>query len=330
MSKPDHILPWALEQFCIYLRVRNYSPFTIEQRVAAITPFIAWLHACGIGRLCELTPESISAYQQRLFEHRKANGRQLALRTQISRLVAIRAFCRWLTKEKKIATDPAVGLELPRGARRLPGTILSEAEVDVVLGLPNLATPIGMRDRAILETLYVTGIRRLELTRLRIGDVDDSRRTLLVRKGKGSKDRFVPTGERALAWLTAYRGWARPQLLGEGSSDFLFVTGRGTQLQPKKLTARVSGYVSAARLGKTGSCHLFRHAAATHMLENGADIRFIQALLGHESLDTTRIYTHVGIGPLAAVHAATHPGAKFKTVVQALESRGQIPNMLPS
>jgi integrase/recombinase XerD len=105
---------------------------------------------------------------------------------------------------------------------------------------------------------------------------------------------------------------ARPKLARAAESDRLFLTSWGTPVQPKKLTARVSAYITAAKLGKNGSCHLFRHAAATHMLENGADIRFIQALLGHESLDTTRLYTHVSIGPLATVHAATHPAAKFR------------------
>ena len=204
------------------------------------------------------------------------------------------------------------GLDLPRSERRLPGNILTQDEVETILALPNVNTPLGLRDRAILETLYVTGIRRLELTRLRLSDVDHARQLILVRKGKGGKDRMTPTGERALAWLIAYRQVARSKLAGAAETDRLFLTSWGTPVHPKKLTARVSAYVSAAKLGKSGSCRLFRHAAATHMLENGADIRFIQAMLGHESLATTRIYTHVSVGPLSAVHAATHPGAKFK------------------
>src|SRR5690606_26651085 len=125
-------------------------------------------------------------------------------------------------------------------------------------------------------------------------------------------DRIVPTGERALSWLAAYRDQARSQLVSGADDGALFLTAKGGALNPKKLSDRVSVYVSAAGLNKSGSCHLFRHTAATLMLENGADIRFIQAMLGHESLDTTQIYTQVGIAKLAAVHAATHPGAMPK------------------
>lgn len=302
----------ALEQFCDYLAVRNYSPFTIEQRHTVTTAFIKWLASKRVEHVQAVTPDLVAAYRQVLYDHRKADGQGLALRTQIMRLVAIRAFFRHLAKQRWIAADPAAELELPRGEQRLPGVILSEDDIDAILALPDITTPLGLRDRAMLETFYVTGIRRVELSRLRLRDVDDARQLLFVRKGKGGKDRFVPTGERAIAWLSAYRRWSRPRLLGDAETEQLFLTSRGAPLAPKKLTARVSAHVSAARLNKTGACHLFRHAAATHMLEHGADIRFIQALLGHESLDTTRIYTHVSIGPLAAVHAATHPGAKFK------------------
>lgn len=169
-----------------------------------------------------------------------------------------------------------------------------------------------MRDRAILETLYATAIRRLELIRLNVFDVDYGRSLIVIRKGKGNKDRIVPTGARALGWIAAYRDEARPQLVCGADDGTLFLTGKGQAIAPKKLTGRVGAYVAAAGLSKSGSCHLFRHTAATLMLENGADIRFIQAMLGHESLDTTQIYAQVGVAKLAAVHAATHPGAMPK------------------
>ena len=313
-SVTPNALSVAVEDFCEYLAARNYSPFTIEQRVSTMSAFVAWLSLRSIERPEEVTRETIESYRMHLFGHRKADGGPLAVRTQIVRLVAIRSFFRWLAREAIISADPAADLDLPRGEKRLPATILTPEEVDTVLALPDVTTALGLRDRAILETLYVTGIRRLELTRLRAMDVDYARQVMLIRKGKGGKDRVVPTGERALAWLAAYRDGARPQLAGEEDGGVLFITSRGASLQPKKLTARVGAYVLAARLNKRGSCHLFRHAAATHMLENGADIRFIQELLGHECLDTTRIYAHVSIAPLAAVHAATHPGAKLGKV----------------
>lgn len=302
----------SLKRFSVHMAARNYSPYTIEQRVITATAFIAWANLSGVSDPQAVTRDLIETYRIRLFNHRKTNGEPLGVRTQSVRLVALRSFFRWLSREGVIAFDPSAGLDLPRSERRLPSTILSQDEVEAVLALPNITTPLGLRDRAILETLYATGIRRLELTRLRLRDVDHARQLIQVRKGKGGKDRMVPTGERALAWLLAYREIARPKLISAVKTEQLFLTSWGTPVHPKKMTARVSAYVSAAKLGKSGSCHLFRHAAATHMLENGADIRFIQAMLGHESLDTTRIYTHVSIAPLAAVHSRTHPAARFR------------------
>ncbi|WP_325058746.1 site-specific tyrosine recombinase XerC [Vitreimonas sp.] len=301
-----------LARFCQYLAARNYSPFTIEQRERAISAFISWAAVRGVERPQDVTLPILERYQRHLFHHRKADGEPLTFRTQIVRLVPLRAFFKWLARERVILFNPAADLELPRGEKRLPATILAPEEVEAVMALPDIATPQGLRDRAILEVLYATGARRLEITRMRVFDVDYARKLIVIRKGKGGKDRIVPTGERALSWLAAYRDQARPQLVSGADDGALFLTAKGAALNPKKLSDRVSAYVTAAGLNKSGSCHLFRHTAATLMLENGADIRFIQAMLGHESLDTTQIYTQVGIAKLAAVQAATHPGAALK------------------
>lgn len=301
-----------LIRFAGWLAARNYSPYTIEQRTIALGGFIAWAALRGVDRPQDVTRPILERYQRHLFHHRKADGGPLTFRTQATRLTPIRAFFKWLARENLILFNPAADLELPRGEKRLPANILSPDEVETILAGPDLATPQGLRDRAILETLYATAIRRLELIRLSVFDVDYGRRLLIIRRGKGAKDRIVPTGERALGWIGAYRDEARPQLVAGRDEGTLFLTSKGAPLQPKKLTGRIGAYVAAADLGKAGSCHIFRHTAATLMLENGADIRFIQAMLGHESLDTTQIYTNVAIGKLAAVHAATHPGAMTK------------------
>lgn len=175
-------------------------------------------------------------------------------------------------------------MELPRTERRLPTGILSAQEAERVLDGPDVDDPIGLRDRAILELLYATAIRRSEVVKLDLGDVDCARGLLVVRQGKGKKDRLVPVGPRASAWLAAYVEMARPQLARAHSEDTLFLSRSGRRLAPTKLSDRVSGYVQASGLGKSGSCHLFRHTAATLMLEGGADIRFIQALLEHPML----------------------------------------------
>lgn len=300
-----------LTRFCDWMATRNYSPYTIEQRRTAIGAFIAWAGLRGAERPQDVTRPILERFQRHLFHHRKADGAPLAFRTQVARLVPIRAFFKWLARENLILFNPAADLELPRGEKRLPATVLSPEEVEAVLSGPDLATPQGLRDRAILETLYATAIRRLELIRLSVFDVDYARKLLVVR-GKGNKDRIVPTGERAMGWIAAYRDEARPQLVAGRDEGTLFLTSKGEALKPKKLTARITAYVAAAGIAKAGSCHIFRHTAATLMLENGADIRFIQAMLGHDSLNTTQIYTQVAVSKLAEVHAATHPGAKLK------------------
>jgi integrase/recombinase XerD len=164
----------------------------------------------------------------------------------------------------------------------------------------------GLRDRAILETLYSTGMRRLELTHLKLYDVDLARGTVMIRQGKGRKDRLIPIGSRACAWIQKYLDEVRPQLVIRSDERALFVTDYGEPFERNRLSDLVKKYMRHAGIAH-GSCHALRHACATHMLENGADIRFIQALLGHAELSTTQIYTQVAIGKLKEIHAATHP-----------------------
>ncbi len=171
---------------------------------------------------------------------------------------------------------------------------------------------MGLRDRALLEVLYATGIRRRELTRLSVFDVDHGRGTLFVRQGKGRKDRVVPLGERALAWLAVISTRCASAWSVDPENRRLFLTRTGGEIPVDSLTELARRYVKRAGIDKPGACHAFRHAAATAMLENGADLRYIQALLGHSTVKTTEIYTHVSIEALKAVHAATHPGARFK------------------
>jgi integrase/recombinase XerD len=176
---------------------------------------------------------------------------------------------------------------------------------------PSLEEPRGIRDRAILEVLYSTGMRRRELIGLQLFDFDRECGTVMIRQGKGKKDRMIPIGERALGWIDRYQNEVRPELVvGRDPATLatLFLTHTGEPFTPNRLTQLVRGYVQAADLGKSGSCHLFRHTMATLMLENGADIRYIQAMLGHAELSTTQIYTQVSIRKLKEIHTATHPG----------------------
>ena len=180
-----------------------------------------------------------------------------------------------------------------------------------MLARPDVSLPEGLRDRAMLELLYSTGLRRAELAGLLLFDVDATRGTVFVREGKGRKDRVVPVGERALAWTLKYLEEARPKLAGARDEGVLFLGDAGEGLHVDYLTQRVRQYVVAAGLEKPGACHLFRHSMATAMLEGGADVRFVQEMLGHVSLETTQLYTRVTVEKLKAVHAATHPASRL-------------------
>ena len=190
---------------------------------------------------------------------------------------------------KFILHNPASEIELPRLGTVFRNTCY-HPEAEQVIGQPNLADPLGLRDRAILEVLYSTGIRRMELVHLKLFDLDLERGTILIRQGKGKKDRSVPIGDRAAAWVQKYIREARPKLAVEPDDGTLFLASTGEEISRDHLTATVRAYVVHAKIGKTGSCHLFRHTMATLMLEGGADIRFIQQMLGHARLSTTEIY----------------------------------------
>jgi integrase/recombinase XerD len=199
---------------------------------------------------------------------------------------------------------------MPKVPQRLPRAVLSVSEVERILALPDVNDTIGLRDRAVLETLYSTGVRRKELCRLAVYDLDIERGTILIREGKWKKDRFVPIGERALAWVEKYLLEARGRLVVEPDPRALFLGLLGEPLEPGWLTARVCQYVRKA-LGRKSGCHIFRHTMATLMLEGGADIRFIQEMLGHSNLQSTQIYTRVALTKLKEIHSATHPGARL-------------------
>ena len=217
-----------------------------------------------------------------------------------------------MTRQNHILHNPASELELPRLPHRLPRNVLTAQEAEQVIAQPDIREPIGLRDRAILEMLYSTGIRRMEVINLKLYDLDLDRGTFLIRQGKGKKDRFVPIGDRAVAWLQKYIREARPQLAIEPDTGTLFLAHNGEGIGRDMMTMTVRSYVLKAKVGKAGACHLFRHTMATLMLEGGADIRFIQEMLGHARLDTTQIYTQVSIRLLKQIHSATHPAAALK------------------
>ncbi len=314
--EPDpHGLDALVGEFCEWLQIRNYSPRTIEHYRACLDAFTAWAGERGIDRPGEVSLPVLERYQRALFHRRKPNGAPLTPRAQAGHLVAVRALFRWAARHRRIGFDPAAALELPRLRRQLPRGVLSVEEVEAVLAQPDTTSIEGIRDRAILETLYSTAMRGQEAAGIGIFDLDYSRGTVMIRAGKGGVERVVPISDRALGWIDRYLTEARPTLAVPALDDrqVLFLTARGTNFSTKRLGNVVRPYVDAAGITKPGACHLFRHTAATLMLEGGADLRYVQELLGHADITTTTIYTRVSIRQLKAVHAATHPGAASRS-----------------
>ena len=306
-----HALTRWMEAHFEWMRVTGYAEDTTRARRIALRRFIRWCAERGLNAPTEITKPIVERYQRHLFYYRKADGAPLTLGSQFSALAPLKTFFKWLAKENHILYNPASELQLPKQPKHLPRTILSVQEVEAILNQADPATAQGLRDRAMLEVLYSTGMRRMELPGLALYDVDLNRRLVFVREGKGRKDRVIPIGERACAWVEKYVTEARPQLI-VANTQALFVSDYGEPVTPEFVAAKVKRYMQFAGIDKPGATHLFRHACATHMLENGADTRFIQALLGHADLATTQIYTHVSIEKLKEIHAATHPAKLHK------------------
>ncbi|WP_207005677.1 site-specific tyrosine recombinase XerC [Trinickia mobilis] len=289
-----------------WLKVRRYSERTLRTKEAHLRKFIEWCDERGLTYPQEVTRPVLERYQRHLHLYRTPKG-PLSGHGQIQRLVTLKVWFSWQVRQHRILSNPAADLEMPRREKRLPKHILSASEVERILNGADVGTLLGLRDRAMLETFYSTGIRRLEMIGLQLEDVDYERGTLMVRQGKGYRDRLVPIGERALAWVRKYADEARAELMPSPEERTLFLTTHGGPLGATQLSTLVSGYIRAAGMEKSGSCHLFRHAMATLMLENGADVRFVQAMLGHADLSTTQVYTQVAIRALKEIHTATHP-----------------------
>jgi integrase/recombinase XerD len=312
---------YLLKQFLDWLSVCNYASETVRRRRSQLNPFVGWAEERSLTRVTQITRPVLLRYQRHLFHQLDRYGRPMSFRNQYHRLMALRSWCKWLLRNSHLLHNPANDLEMPKLGDCLPKHVLSERETEEVLNQANVSTLLGLRDRAILETLYSTGIRRRELINLQLFDVDAERGALTVRQGKGKKDRVVPIGDRALAWTRKYCQNVRPQLVSNPRETTLYLTRYGRPFSGNTLSWVVREYVLKADLGKSGSCHLFRHTMATLMLENGADIRFIQAMLGHVNLKTTQIYTRVSIRKLKEVHDATHP-ARLKPRAAADQQNG--------
>lgn len=306
-----------------WMLVAGYTADTVRGRRTAIKQFIRWVVMAGVNGPEDVTRPLLEDYQRALLDHRKQNGEPLAIASQIGCLAPLKTWFRWMARENRIPTDPCAAVCIPKLPRRIPRALLSVAEVEAILTQASARTIRGLRDRAMLETLYSTGLRRMELAHLRLADIDLEQALVFVREGKGRRDRVVPLGDRARHWVWRYLNEARVRLISRPSNS-VFLNDIGWPVTREYVALIAKRAMTCAGVTKHGSAHLFRHACATHMLDNGADIRFIQALLGHARLETTELYTHVSIRKLAEVHAATHPANAQGTLPSPSDLQGDL------
>jgi integrase/recombinase XerD len=244
-----------------------------------------------------------------LLEHLIAMGKaKMSVRTQARHLSSMRMLFKFLLREKVIDANPADDIDMPKPTRKLP-TFLDLREVEAILEAADTQSPRGLRDRAMIEMLYATGLRVSELVNLLAEGVDLERGFVLVR-GKGNKERVVPLGETAQGWAEQYLRHSRPTFLKQDASPFFFLRRGGQPMTRQGFWKLLKGYASAAGINRPISPHKLRHSFATHLLERGADLRAVQAMLGHADLSTTEIYTHVNRERLKRLYAEHHPRAR--------------------
>jgi integrase/recombinase XerD len=292
----------ALDLFLVHVRVeKGLAANTVEGYGHDLRRYLDQLAAAGVTDWSRVTRRDIQDHLAALV----ASG--LSARSQSRALSAIRTFHKLLASEKLTPSDPADEIDSPRRERKLP-QLLTPAECAAVLSAPDPRTPAGRRDRAMLELLYATGLRVSELVGLELNDVNLETRVLVAR-GKGSKERLVPVGAPAAESVKAYLGGAREALLKGRRSPDLFVTPRGGRMTRHGFARLLDRYCRAAGIARRVSPHKLRHAFATHLLAGGADLRAVQAMLGHVDVATTQIYTHVDTTQARRLYDRFHPRA---------------------
>ena len=289
-----------IDNFCDALWLEDgLAKATLDSYRSDLGRLAGWLAEHGHEALLDIRETTLTAFIAHL-------ARQTRASSQARYLSTLRRFYRWQVGRGRIVSDPTLKLANPSLPSRLP-KVMSEKQVESLLDAPDLDTPLGLRDRAMLETLYATGLRVSELVNLKLHEVglaDGVLRAL----GKGSKERLVPLGQLAIDWITRYLHEARPDILHGQQSDALFVTARGGAMTRQAFWQLIKRYALVAGIDPAKlSPHVLRHAFATHLLNHGADLRVVQLLLGHADISTTQIYTHVARERLKSLHAEHHP-----------------------
>jgi integrase/recombinase XerD len=316
----------ALQQ---WHQTQGYSERTLQADWQRLGPFWRFLERRDIVRegkveLAAITPAVVADYQTHLFDYPHfRTGKKLTPYSQSNYLVGVTTLFRFLHKTRRIGHDPSTVIKLPRATVMLPSAILSSQEVKRLLEAPNTQTVLGFRDRCIIEVFWTTGTRMNELLTLHVDDVRFDEKLLFIRQGKGSKQRMIPIGASALAWLRRYLDEVRPVLTREAlpirrwrpptPTPRLFLSKDGKGLEQSTIRHMLKACQRKARIKKRVSSHTFRHTLATEMLRGGADLRHVQEMLGHDDLTTTQRYLHVVKKELKRVHHASHPREQMPT-----------------
>jgi len=295
---------------------RGLARGTVAYRRVYLGQLLQWLERRGIARAQQITPAVLDDYlvhlRTRKTDYNRAEATSLSVKTLAAEASVLRSFFRWLTRRRIVLFNPAEDLKLGNRTQPLPKAVLSESEVRALLSAPGRDV-LGLRDRAILETLYSTGLRRAELCGLNLYDLDHANELLRVRGGKGGRDRIVPIGAAALAAIRHYLRDSRPELVRAPKEPALFLAAiTHRRLNVKTLNLVVRKHAEAAGIAKRVTPHVLRHTCATDLLRGGADIRQVQAILGHASVATTQIYTRVAVEDLIVVHRRHHPRRKLR------------------
>jgi len=291
-----------IAEFQNYLAAeRGLAANTVISYGRDLRKFAAYLESVGTTSVQKVTRGNVIDYL--ISEKRKG----IASNSVARNLIAIKMFFRFLVAEGVLQDDVTELIESPKLWRILPETLTIE-EVDRVLSLPDMSTPAGIRNRAMLEMLYATGMRISELANVKLDDYNPRSGTVLCH-GKGSRERIVPVGRQSIASVSLYLKESRPHFLKGRDSPYLFVTRLKSKFSRVGLWKTIHGYVRKLASDKKVTPHTFRHSFATHLLANGADLRVIQAMLGHASISTTQLYTHVDKERLKSIHRKYHPRA---------------------
>lgn len=296
------------DRFLEQLLINNFSEYTIKNSNYAIIDLNKFLKTKKISKVADVTVEILFDYQSYIREFKqKKNAKPLAMASIVKKLQPLKEFFKWLVNNSVILYDPTLDMEIPIQKKSLPNTILNQEEIEKVLAIPKENNIIGFRDKTILELLYATGIRNFELRKLKINDVDFENKNIFIKEGKGKKDRIVPLIPIAFRYLKKFIEEIRPRFVKDSKQDIVFLTLNGKQFDRQGFCDLIKKYGKASNISKPFTAHIIRHSIATHLLENGMSIRYIQEFLGHGSLGTTQRYARVMIKDLRKMYKKHHP-----------------------